>query len=241
MSKFQVAVAAVGALLVLGYLTVTVGSGVVVTETRPIEDVNNVRLKGQGQLILTQGNQVDQRSLTIEAEDNIINRIDTRILGNTLVLDFEKGLFNTVIPRKGIKYYLTVSNPREVTISGSGSIDATNLTVKSFRVQINGSGDGYINNLVADELVADVNGSGKFFFSGDVRRQRIEISGSADYGAIDLVSDIAEVKISGSGKTKLNVRSELDVRISGSGTVRYKGNPRITQRISGSGKIRNIA
>ena len=237
MNKFQIAVAAVGALLVLGYLTVTVGSGVVVTETRPIEDVTNVRLKGQGQLILSQG---DQKPLTIEAEDNIIGRIDTRISGNTLILEFEKGLFNTVIPRKGIKYYLTVSDPREVTISGSGSIDATDLTVESFRVQINGSGDGYINNLVADELVTDVNGSGKFVVSGDVNRQRIEISGSADYRAVDLVSDIAEVKISGSGKTELNVRSELNVRISGSGTVRYRGNPRITQRISGSGKIRNI-
>jgi len=237
MNKFQIAVVAVGALLVLGYLTVTVGSGVVVTETRPVEDVSNVSLRGQGQLILTQG---DQKSLRIEAEDNIINRIDTRISGNTLVLDFEKGLFNTVIPRKGIKYYLTLSNPREVTISGSGSIDAANLTVERFRVQINGSGDGYINNLVADELVTDVNGSGKFVVSGDVRKQRIEVSGSANYRAIDLVSDIAEVRISGSGKTELNVRSELDVRISGSGNVRYKGNPRITQRISGSGKIRNI-
>ncbi len=237
MSKIQITLVAIGALVILGYLTVTVGSGVVVSETRSLEDVTSVRLKGQGQLIVTQG---DEESLTIEAEDNILSLIDTKITGDVLTLDFDTGLFRTVIPRKGVKYFLTLSNPREFTISGSGSLDATNISVDRFRIQINGSGDGYINNLVADRLVTDVNGSGKFVVGGNVRKQRIEISGSANYRASNLSSDIALVKISGSGKTELNVRNELDVRISGSGTVLYQGNPRITQKISGSGKIRNI-
>lgn len=237
MSKIQIILAGLGALMLLGFMTVIVGSGQVVTESRAISDISAVRLKGRGQIIVNQG---DEESLTIEAEDNVMSLIDTSVSGKTLTLDFNTGWFRTVIPRKGIKYYLTLSDPREFTISGSGSLDATDISVKSFRIQVNGSGKAYVGNLIADRLETDVNGSGKIVLSGDVQEQRIEISGSANYTAGNLVSDIADVRISGSGKTELNVRSELDVRISGSGKVFYRGNPRVNQNVSGSGQVRNV-
>ena len=237
MSKIQITLVGLVILLVLGLSTASVAVGELVTETRAISEIRTVRLKGQGQIIVNQG---ENESLTIEAKEKLMSLINTTVSGDTLTLELKKKWFQFWLPRKEIKYYLTLSDPREFIISGSGSLDASDISVKSLRFQVNGSGEGYITNLVADRLETDVNGSGKFVVSGDVRRQRIEISGSANYRAVDLVSDIAEVKISGSGKTELNVRSELDVRISGSGTVRYRGNPRITQRISGSGKIRNI-
>lgn len=237
MNKIQITLVGLVILLVLGLSTATVSGGELVTETRVISEIRTVRLKGQGQIIVNQG---EEESLTIEARENVISSINTTVSDATLTLEFKRRWFQFWLPRKGIKYYLTLSDPREFIISGSGSLDATDISVKSFRVQINGSGKGYITNLVADQLVTDVNGSGKFVVGGNVRKQRIEISGSANYRASNLTSDIALVKISGSGKTELNVRNELDVRISGSGTVLYQGNPRITQRISGSGKIRNI-
>lgn len=237
MSKIQIILAGLGALLVLGFMTVTVGSGQIVTESRAISEISAVRLKGRGQIIVKQG---DEESLTIEAEDNVMSLIDTSVSGKTLTLDFNTGWFRTVIPRKGIKYYLTLSDPREFTISGSGSLNATDISVNSFDIQVNGSGKAYVNNLVADRLATEVNGSGKIVLSGDVQEQRVEISGSANYTAGNLVSDIADVKISGSGKTELNVRSELDVRISGSGKVFYRGNPRVNQNVSGSGQVRNV-
>ena len=237
MNRIQITLVGVVILLALGLSTATVHAGELVTETRSISGIRTVRLKGQGQIIVNQG---DEESLTIEAKENVMSLINTTVSGDTLTLKFNKRWFQFWLTRKEIKYYLTLSDPREFIISGSGSLDASDLTVRRLRLQINGSGKGYITNLVADRLETDVNGSGKFLVSGNVLEQRIEIAGSAKYQAIDLVSDVAEVKISGSGKTELNVQKELDVRISGSGTVRYKGNPRITQRISGSGKIRNI-
>ncbi len=237
MNKIQIILAGFGALLVLGSLTLTVGSGQVVTETRAISDISTVELRGRGEIIVNQG---DEESLTIEAEDNVMSLIDTRVSGKTLTLDFNTGWIRTVIPRRGIKYYLTLSNPREFIISGSGSLDATDISVDSFMLQVNGSGKAYVSNLTADRLESGVNGSGELVLNGDVREQRIEISGSANYTAVNLVSDIADVKISGSGKTELNVQSELNVRISGSGEVFYRGNPRVNKNVSGSGEVRNV-
>ncbi len=215
MDKIQISLVGLAILLVLGLPAATVAAGKLVRETRTISEISTVRLKGQGQIIVNQG---EEESLTIEVEEHVISSINTTVSGDTLTLEFKKRWFQFWLPRKGIKYYLTLSNPREFVVSGSGTLDASDISVKSFRVQINGSGKGYITNLVADRLETGVNGSGKFFVSGDVLEQRIKIAGSANYQAIDLVSDVAEVKISGSGKTELNVRNELDVRISGSGT-----------------------
>jgi hypothetical protein len=238
MNKLGVALGTVGVLAVLGVLTVTVGSGVVVTETLQVSGVQDIHLKGQGQIILRQG---ETKSLTIEAEDNVMPLIETVVRGDSLTLKFNTGLFRTVIPRKGIKYFLTLSNPRKVTISGSGSLVVNNISVDEFTTRINGSADGSIHNINADRMVSDINGSGKFRITGSVFEQTVEISGSGNYRAKDLISEIARVEISGSGRAEINARQELDVRISGSGEILYRGNPRISQRISGSGKIRKMS
>jgi len=236
MNKIGIALGTVGVLAVLGVLTVTVGSGVVVTETQSVLGVQDIHLKGQGQIILRQG---ETESLTIEAEDNVMNFIETEVSRDRLTLRFKTGPFRTVVPRKGVKYFLTLSDPREVVISGSGSLDVNDIDVDDFTARVNGSADASIQNIRADRLVSDINGSGKFLVTGRVSEQRIEISGSGNYRAEELTSEVARVRISGSGKTEINVREELDVRISGSGEVLYRGSPRVTQQISGSGNIVN--
>ena len=63
------------------------GSGDVVTETRAVSGFDQVSLSGQGELIVTQG---DQESLEIEAEDNIIAVIETEVRGNTLYIGIKE-------------------------------------------------------------------------------------------------------------------------------------------------------
>ncbi len=237
MNKLGIALGTVGVLAVLGVLTVTVGSGVVVTETQQVSGVQDIHLKGQGRIILRQG---EAETLTVEAEDNVMSLIETEVRGDNLTLKFDTGLFRTVIPRKGIKYFLTLSSPRKVTISGSGSLDVNDIAVDQFTTRVNGSANGSIQNINADKLISDINGSGKFLITGSVFEQSVEISGTGNYRAKDLISEIAGVEISGSGKAEINVRQELDVQISGSGEILYHGNPRISQRISGSGKISEV-
>ncbi|MBS3792761.1 MAG: DUF2807 domain-containing protein [Candidatus Bipolaricaulota bacterium] len=84
------------------------------TETRTISEIRTVRLEGQGQIIVNQG----EESLTIEAEENVISSIKTTVLGDTLTLKFKKRWFQSWLPRKEIKYYLTLSKPREFVIFG---------------------------------------------------------------------------------------------------------------------------
>lgn len=234
MNKIGVTLGVIGVLALVGAFTVTVGSGVTVTETTNLQGIEIIRLQGQGQIYLRQGK---TESLRIEAEDNIMPLVETVINGKSLKLKLNTGLFRSIIPRKGIKYYLTLENPRQVVISGSASLNAESISVEEFTTRVNGSSDCRINNISADRILSVINGSGDFYVSGDVLEQGIEISGSGNYRGRDLVSDVARVEISGSGKTVVNAIDQLNVRISGSGEVIYYGSPSINQTVSGSGSI----
>jgi len=239
MNRTSIILAVLGVALIGGYLTVTVGSGNLVTESREVAGFDSIELQGQGQLMVTQ-RQGSTEKLLVEAEDNIIPLLDTYVRGDTLKLQVEKGLLRTVIPRKGIRYYVTVDDLKRVDISGSGSLDAEVLKTEKLKVSVNGSGRVELKYLEAEEFTAEINGSGKFRLSGVVDRQRVDISGSGKYLATELQSDFASVDISGSGKTELSVARQLDVEISGSGKVSYYGRPRVSQKISGSGEVVNL-
>jgi len=234
MSKINVTFGVIGVLALVGALTVTVGSGITVTETTSLQGIEEIRLQGQGQIYLRQG---ETESLRIEAEDNIMPMIETIASGKSLKLKLNAGLFRSVIPRKGIKYYITLKKPRQVVISGSASLNAESISVDEFTTRINGSSKCRINNINANRILSVINGTGDFYVSGNVLEQGVDISGSGNYRGRDLVSDAARVEISGSGKTTIHAIAKLDVKISGSGKVIYHGSPSINQKVSGSGSI----
>jgi len=62
---------------------VTRGSGKITTQSRDVSGFDQVSLGGSGELTITQG---DKDSLTIEAEDNVMRRIETEVKGDTLFI-----------------------------------------------------------------------------------------------------------------------------------------------------------
>ena len=88
--------------------SLTQGSGKVVTETRQVSGFDRVALSGIGNLTITQG---DKESLKIEAEDNILPRIETTVQNRTLIIRYQNNDWQkNVVPTKPINFYLTVKN-----------------------------------------------------------------------------------------------------------------------------------
>ena len=79
------------------------GSGDLVTEERDVSGFDELHFSGMGSLIIEQG---DEESLIIEADDNIIDLIETDVRGGDLDIKFRRG-FN-VVPTAKMKFYLTV-------------------------------------------------------------------------------------------------------------------------------------
>lgn len=235
------------------------GSGDVVEETREVRGIDEVRGVSNatiGDLHIEIG---DAPSLRIEAEDNLLDYIETEVRGDVLHIETERGV--NIRPREAIEFYLTVPTLESLSLSGTGSAEAPDLASKRFSItvsgtgdvqiesldvntaalEISGTGDVEIDRLQGARLEAKISGTGKVTIEeGRVERQEIDISGSGRYEAPDLESEDAHVEVSGAGSTTIWATETLDAEISGSGDVRYRGDPDVQSDISGSGKIKPL-
>ena len=202
----------------------TVGSGEVVTEARGID------LRGMGEVIIT----VDgTESLTIEAEDNIIDDLTSEVRNRTLIL----GTDRPIRPTEDIIFTVTMQALEAIEISGSGAVTVGEFSTSDFDIDVSGSGAANVSDIVSDTVVARISGSGAISISGDTDELDLSISGSGAFDGERLEADTGDVTISGSGSATVNVSEDLDANISGSGNVEYLGNPNVSVDTSGSGNV----
>lgn len=209
------------------------GSGNVIQEERQLSGVTSVRVANQGDLQIELG---DQEKLVIEAEDNLMDYIQSDVRGGTLTLDTQN-LVN-LNNMKPIRYLLTVKSLDGAGISSSGSISAPVLQSDSFSIESSSSGDIYLEGLTAGSLSARLSSSGDVTIgSGMVGKQTVRISSSGNYDAQSMQSQEAEIQISSSGNASVAVSEALNGRISSSGNVYYWGEPQVNVSTSSSGEV----
>lgn len=217
---------------------VTRGSGKTATETRDVSDFTAVQLSWLGDLAITQG---DTEGLRIEAEDNILPLITTRVDGGTLIIelvdDADGGM---VIPTQSVKYSLQVKDLKSIDLSGAGNISAPALKSEQLRLTLSGAGNVDLQQLTTQELDARSSGAGNLTLAGAAETQSVTLSGLGNYSAGDLQSNDATVDISGAGNATVWAAKTLDVKISGAGSVSYYGSPQVTESISGVGSVKSL-
>lgn len=234
---FSIAIIAVLMLNACAF-SITQGSGKVVTETRQISGFDQVALSGIGSLTITQG---DKESLQIEAEDNILPRIETIVQNRTLQIRYQNNDWqNNVVPTKPIKFSLSVKNINGMELSGAGSITSSNIKTDNLIISSSGAGSVKIGMLTAQSLTANLSGLGGCELAGKVNSQNVVISGTGSYNAPDMESQNTTIIISGAGSSTVWSASSLNVTISGAGSVRYYGSPTVTKTISGIGSIKSL-
>jgi len=215
--------------------TRVLGSGEMISETRPISGFIAVELNGIGTLIIEQGS---KESLEITAEDNIIKYLKSDVYGGNLRLNVDD--FVNIDPTEEIIFHLTVKNLERIELSGLGNIEIEALKTPNLDLEISGAGSANIRDLQADSLNLDISGLGNVEIGGSVEDQRIELSGAGNYYAEDFESNKAIIEISGTGKAVLWVKSELDIALSGMGNLQYYGSPNLSTEISGVGTVKSL-
>ena len=211
----------------------TTGSGNIVNQSQNVSGFNQVSVDGSGTLIITQG---DKESLTVEAEDNLMQYIKTNVSSNVLNIRIN----NPVVPTKPIKYYLTVKDLNSITYAGGGKIQSNGLKTDSLTVNINGAGEGSLSNLNVNALKIIISGAGKLTMSGTANNQDISISGAGEYNAGNLISKIATININGAGRGTVKVSGSLNAVVNGAGQISYIGNPQVNKQLNGAGSIKQI-
>jgi carbon monoxide dehydrogenase subunit G len=208
------------------------GSGNVISESRDVAEYNSISVGGSANLFIAQG---PIQSLRIEAEDNILKIIRTKVNGRTLEIENKRCIKN----HKPINIYATMPDVKKLQIMGSGKIiGETKITTNKLDINISGSGKANLE-VDAEKVRTRISGSGDMSFSGHTTDFEVTISGSGNIMARNLQTNNSSVTVSGSGDCIVSVQNELDVTISGSGRVEYYGDPlKMNSNISGSGKLK---
>lgn len=182
-----------------------VGSGNIVTETRPITGYHAIRLNGVGRLIVTQ---TGSESLTITADDNIVPFIESHVSDGELIITQPANVL--LEPSQIIVYRMTVENLDAVSISG-----VFNATV-----------DG----VLAATFLANISGVVSLTVAGSATDQRVTVDGVSTYLAQGLLSETVDITGSGVMTVEVAVSDILDGDVCGAGTVTYVGSPTVLLR-----------
>jgi hypothetical protein len=154
-----------------------------------------------------------ERSVTLEGDDNILPLVTTEVKGTTLYLDSKKG-YST---KKPIVVRITVPDLDELSSSGAGEFNVSNIKNDSMRFKTSGA--------------ATINAS------GETKSLRIEMSGAGSVATADLKANDVDVTMSGAGSADVYAATKLDANISGAGSITYSGDPVVTKNVSGIGSI----
>ncbi len=231
------------------------GDRIMTTETRRVSSFYEIENSTSFDIVYRQS---DTIGITISAEQNIINYIETNVYHNCLEISTSPA---TICLDYNERPLITISSPflSAVFNAGSGAFIGDILTGETVTVKASGSGDITFDMATGDNIDITVTGSGNIELnmaecanyeclitgSGDASVNggcddaHFKITGSGNIYASDLVAVNSSVIISGSGNVFTTTTDYLNGLISGSGNIFVEGNPEIDQSITGSGRIIN--
>lgn len=233
LKSFVVAVSAF--CLVTGASANVIGSGNVTTETRSVTGFHSVELLNSADVVITQG---DTEGVVIQAEDNLIPLIETKVENGALRIGFTKR--EEIHFTKRMVVNVSAKNVDAVQLAGSGNITSKSLKADNFSAKIAGSGTLGVDYLETGTLAVSIAGSGDVKLAGKATRQTVEVAGSGDYEAAALKTATAAVSVLGSGDCEVAVSETLEVNIAGSGDVSYYGKPKVTKHVTGTGDVDSL-
>lgn len=189
------------------------GSQNIIQEQRALDAVGKVMIIGEANVYYTQS---PQRSLTVEANDNVLQRVITSQSNNVLVVSLDDGF--------------TYSN-----ITVNILISAPNVSVFECDGEANFSSS---SDLDLGELDLICNGKANFAFTGYVKSQNIVVNGQANVSNYGLITERTDITMMGQGLLQVYASKELNVFVAGEATIIYDGYPEvISQEISGTGVV----
>lgn len=208
------------------------GEGPVTSKNLELEGFTKISLGTPGKVFLSQG---EAYSFRVEAQQNIIDNLETKVNGEELKIGFAK----SVRSYESLKFYITMPTLKEINLAGSGDVSGETLFSGLDNVEANIAGSGNVRlSLEARAVGISIAGSGDMELDGTAESVEVNIMGSGSVRAESLSTPTADISIAGSGDCTIDATEKLDVSIAGSGDVYYPGSPEISKSIAGSGSVK---
>ncbi|MGD1889543.1 MAG: head GIN domain-containing protein [Cyclobacteriaceae bacterium] len=199
------------------------GNGNVLTETRFIAPFSAIVITGSVDVYLSQD---EEESITIEADENLLDVIATEIEGNTLRI-YEK---KNIRKAESRKVYVNFQEINSLIAKGATDVYSRSpLQAETLELGISGASDVTLEVYV-DELICRVKGAADAYLSGEAGVMIAKVSGSCDLEAGRLVTQVCQIEASGASDAQVHAIESLDAKASDSSDIEYRGNPEILRK-----------
>lgn len=222
--------------MIISLITVLAAGAFAGKQDRQVANFSEIEVSSAVKVILTQGN---TEKLTLEGEDEMLQRVITEVKGNTLIIKLKDGTFNKT--SQDVTAYLTFINLSKIELSGAVTLSGTN-PMKFSDLNFDCSGATKIDlDLTANKLDADFSGASALKLEGSVQTLDMDISGASKIEASSLVAKNCYLECSGASTVNIHVTDKLLAEGSGASKISYKGNPAVVESdMSGASKLNKL-
>jgi hypothetical protein len=189
------------ALLILGLVTMTQFSQAA-TEKRTSKTFVSIENNCSIDIIIRQS---DSYKIEVIAPEKYLNKIETKVVANTLIVDVHGNIYST----EDFEIRIDAVNINEIVLNGSGDCEMDGqFTGESLSLELNGSGD-FEGHLNMKDVEVSLRGSGDAELSGVNGSLDITQKGSGDFEGKELYLGNSYFIMNGSG----------DIEVSGSSAM----------------------
>jgi Putative auto-transporter adhesin, head GIN domain len=222
----------VSALLVLNSCDYTTGSGNIITEKRTVADFSGISVSSSIDVEVKIG---AVASVEVEADDNIIGHIVTKVSNGILKIGLED-LHS--ISNAQLKVYITTPVLRMVKASSSSSVKVLDVIKDDGKLSFDASSSADIEAEVdAPEVYAEASSSASVTLSGRTKNYKANVSSSGDIKSMELLSENTDISANSSGSAEVYASVTLTANASSSGSIDYKGAASVKQTVNSSGSV----
>lgn len=213
-----------------------VGDGNVVKKDREIGSFSKISAATGLDVYVTMGS---SESLSIEADENIHEKIMTEIEGNTLKVYIKGGL------RKASKksIFITADDLEGISASSGANVEVQNpVSATNMVLDASSGSDIEVTELNATTCSVDVSsGADVDVNAGSAEELTLDISSGSDFNGKNFLVKKCNAELSSSGDATINVSDELTYDGSSGSTLRYIGKPTMSIDVSSGAKIKDIS
>ncbi|MFK7814688.1 MAG: head GIN domain-containing protein [Maribacter sp.] len=206
------------------------GNGNVITENRKVNDDFTEVSASEGLMVYV--TQADEFSIEVEADENVMDLIETDIRNGKLRIHAEEN-----IGRATKNIYVSLPEITTLRSSSGAQLESKNA-IRVNELEINGSSGGQLNlEVVANEIDIDASSGAHLSISGKADEAMVDVSSGGHINAKNLETRTCNADASSGGSVKIQVSKSLVADASSGGNISYSGDPNVEKKKSVSGSV----
>lgn len=209
------------------------GNGKIVTENRTVNEPFTKIEASRGLDIEVIQSEV--LSISVEADDNLLEHIETKINNGILKISSDKNIRRS----KSKKIKVTVTNLEKISVSSAAEVEIKNTLITP-SISFKASSGGEIEAIVeAEKITCNSSSGGEISLHGKALFIDVSVSSGGEINAEELLSNQVIASASSGGSIKTHPIISLDGKVSSGGSISYYNEPNsITKQINSGGSIR---